>query len=246
MLEEEGSQSYCVSIPALTAERAWHMDETPRPRLLVDIVADPVCPWCYVGLKGFLLARDRLSEVFQVLPRIRAYQLNPDTPIHGTDRVAYYAKKFPDAEKRAEMVYAMKAGAAGAGFTFDPLGPKHLPNTLKAHQLIRLAHLDGVQERLTLKLYSAYWDDQADIGDVETLVAIAEDAGLDPDNARADLSNEKSMAEIRAEADAFRRAGVTGVPTYIVNERTGFSGALPPARLADALRQAAEQTKMSS
>ena len=222
------------------------MTDTPRPRLLVDIVTDPVCPWCYVGLKSFLHARDRISEDFQVLPRIRAYQLNPDTPMEGADRVAYYAKKFPDEEQRAQMVHAMKAGAAGAGFTFDPLGPKHLPNTLKAHQLVRLAHLDGVQERLTLKLYSAYWDDEADIGDVETLVTIAKDAGLDPDNARADLSNENSMAEIRSEAGAFRQAGVASVPTYIVNERTGFSGALPPARMADALRQAAEQSKMSS
>ena len=44
---------------------------------------------------------------------------------------------------------------------------------------------------------------------------------------------------MKAEADAFRGAGVSGVPTFIVNERTGFAGALPPARLADALRQAA-------
>ncbi|MEO1242796.1 MAG: DsbA family oxidoreductase [Pseudomonadota bacterium] len=220
------------------------MNDTPRPRLLVDIVSDPVCPWCYVGLKAFQHARDRIADEYQVLPRIRAYQLNPDTPIEGVDRVAYYAKKFPDEAQRAQMVHAMKAAAVGAGFSFDPLGPTHLPNTLKAHQLIRLAHFDGVQERLAEKLYSAYWDDHADIGDAETLIAIAETAGLDPDNARADLANEKSASEIRAEADSFRNAGVTGVPTYIVNERTGFSGALPPARMAEALQQAAAQTRI--
>ena len=213
-----------------------------RPRLLVDIVSDPVCPWCYVGLKAFQHARDRLTEEFQILPRIRAYQLNPDTPLEGVDRRAYYAKKFPDEEQRSQMVHALKAAAAGAGFEFDPLGPTHLPNTLKAHQLIRLAHYDGAQERLAEKLYSAYWDDGADIGDLETLVAIADAAGLDPDNARADLNNDKSAAELRSEAEAFRKAGVSGVPTYIVNERAGFSGALPPARMADALRQGASQT----
>lgn len=220
------------------------MSEKERPRLLVDIVSDPVCPWCYVGLKSFQHARDRIAGDYQVLPRIRAYQLNPDTPMEGVDRVAYYAKKFPDEAQRAQMVHAMKAAAAGAGFSFDPLGPKHLPNTLKAHQLIRLAHFDGAQERLAEKLYSAYWDDEADIGDVETLISIAETAGLDPDNARADLKSDKSATEIRNEADSFRRAGVTGVPTYIVNERTGFSGALPPARMAEALQQAAAQTKL--
>lgn len=208
-----------------------------RPRLLVDIVSDPVCPWCYVGLKSFQHARDRIQGDYQVLPRIRAYQLNPDTPKEGADRVAYYAKKFPDEEKRAQMVHALKAAAAG--FSFDPLKPKHLPNTLKAHQLIRLAHFDGVQERLAERLYAAYWEEEANIGDAETLVAIAEAAGLDPENARRDLASPKSVNEIIAEAEAFRRAGVTGVPTYIVNERTGFSGALPPARLAEALIHAA-------
>lgn len=214
-----------------------------RPRLLVDIVSDPVCPWCYVGLKAFLQTRDMMAGEFQLLPRIRAYQLNPDTPMEGVDRVAYYAKKFPDAAQREQMLHALKAAALGAGFTFEPDKPKHLPNTLKAHQLIRLAHFDGAQERLALKLYSAFWDDCADIGDVDTLVKIADAAGLDADNARRDLGDEKSATEVKAEAEAFRQAGVTGVPTYIVNERTGFSGALPPARMADALRQAAAETQ---
>ncbi len=209
------------------------------PRLIVDIVADPVCPWCYIGLKSFGLAKDRIAADFVVLPRIRAYQLNPDTPAEGVDRQAYYAKKFPDEAQRAQMIHQLKAAALGAGFAFDPSKPAHLPNTLKAHQIIRLAHYDGAQERLALALYGAYWDEGADIGDDETLVAIADAAGLDADNARRDLLNPTSASEVKAEADAFRGAGVSGVPTFIVNERTGFAGALPPARLADALRQAA-------
>lgn len=215
-----------------------------RPRLLIDIVADPVCPWCYVGLKSFAAAKERLKDDFIVLPRIRAYQLNPDTPMEGVDREAYYAKKFPDEARREQMIHQLKAAALGAGFTFDPLKPKHLPNTLKAHQIIRLAHFDGAQERLALALYAAYWDAGADIGDDETLIAIASKAGLDPDNARSDLQNPKSIAEIKSEAEGFRQAGVTGVPTFIVNERTGFAGAQAPARLADTLREAASATQV--
>lgn len=139
------------------------------------------------------------------------------------------------------MVHQLKAAALGAGFSFDPLLPTHLPNTLKAHQIIRLAHFDGAQEPLATALYAAFWDEGADIGDAETLIAIAKRVGLDADNARRDLADEKSALEVKSEASAFRQAGVTGVPTYIVNERTGFSGALPPSRLADTLRQAVGQ-----
>lgn len=213
-----------------------------RSRLLVDIVSDPVCPWCYVGLKSFQHARDRISDAFQVLPRIRAYQLNPDTPVEGVDRAAYYAKKFPDETQRAQMVHALKAAAAGAGFQFDPLSPKRLPNTLRAHQLIRFAHYSGAQERIAEMICDAYWNKGADIGDAETLAALAEKAGLAADNARRMIANAENAADVKTEADHFRAAGVTSVPTFIVNERTGFSGALPPSRLADALKEAAART----
>lgn len=219
------------------------MSAHDRPRLLVDIVADPVCPWCYVGLKSFQIAAEKLKADYIVLPRIRAYQLNPDTPVEGVDRRAYYAKKFPDENKRAEMIHQLKAAAAGAGFSFDPLKPEYLPNTLKAHQLIRLAHFDGAQERLANALYSAYWDEGANIGDMDVLIGIAEEAGLDRDNAGQEFENEANAREVKSEAEAFRQAGVTGVPTFIVNGRTGFAGALPPQRLAEALRQAAATTQ---
>ena len=215
-----------------------------RPRLLVDIVSDPVCPWCYVGLKSFIAAKERLKNEFIVLPRYRAYQLNPDTPAEGVDRQAYYARKFPDEAQRTQMIHQLKAAALGAGFAFDPSKPTHLPNTLKAHQIIRLAHFDGAQERLALALYAAYWDDGADIGDEENLAGLAQAAGLDVENARQDLKNPKSIAEIKSEAEGFRQAGVSGVPTFIVNERTGFAGALPPARLAETLREAANVTRV--
>ncbi|MEO1136150.1 MAG: DsbA family oxidoreductase [Pseudomonadota bacterium] len=218
------------------------MTSSDRPRLLVDIVADPVCPWCYVGLKSFQIAADKLKQDFVILPRIRAYQLNPDTPEAGVDRREYYEKKFPDKAQRAEMIHQLKAAALGAGFAFDPSIPTHLPNTLKAHQLIRLAHFDGAQERLALALYAAYWDNGSDIGDNDVLIGLAIEAGLDRENTRQDLENAASAREVKSEADAFRQAGVSGVPTFIVNERTGFAGALPPQRLADALRQAASVT----
>lgn len=215
---------------------------TENPRLLVDIVADPVCPWCYVGLRSFMKAKDSLSESFDVLPRLRAYQLNPDTPEAGADRVAYYDRKFPDKEKRAALVEALVASAGEAGFSFDPLRPKWLPNTLKAQQVLRWAHLEGLQEDAALELYKAYWDDCVDLGDEDTLVAIAGAAGMNADEVREKLDSGVDRKAVREEAEAFRAAGVTDVPTFIVNERTGFVGALPPSRLAAALRQAAAQS----
>lgn len=209
-----------------------------RRRVVLDIVSDPLCPWCFVGFRSFLAARKRLDPTLQLLPRIRAYLLNPTMPKEGRDRRAYYEEKFPDREQRDAMALQLKAAAAGAGFTFDPAAPTHLPSAIPAQQLIRLAHFDGVQERLTDKVFTAYWRDLRDIGDEAVLVEIGAEAGLDPAIIRADFASPESRNTVLAEADAFRQTGVTGVPTYIVNERHGFSGALPPGRLAAAIDDA--------
>lgn len=211
-------------------------------RLLIDVIADPVCPWCYVGVRSFLSAREALSRDFDVLPRFRPYQLNPGLAAEGVDRRAFYEKKFPDAGQLAAAREAIRENARLSGFDFDPAAPQRLPNTVKAHQIIRLAHFVGAQEKAVLAIYEAFWDRLEDIGDVDTLTRIAANAGIDRDLARAALDSPEDASMIEAESASFLNAGVTGVPTFIVNERTGFSGGMPPDRLEAALRQAAEMT----
>lgn len=212
---------------------------TARPRLVVDIVADPVCPWCFVGLNSFLRAKESLSGEFEVIPRWRAYQLNPDTPPEGADRAAYYRKKFPDETYLNQMRAHIREAGAAAGAPFDPALPTWLPNTIRAHQVLRWAHFEGLQEPVALALYRGFWENDEDLGDLETLARLAGEAGMDAEKTRARLAAHEDEAAVREEAEAFRAAGVSGVPTFIVNERTGFSGALPPDQLAEALRKAA-------
>ena len=53
--------------------------------MLIDIVSDAVCPWCYIGkrrLEAALAARPELSvEIVW-----HAFQLNPGMPEEGMDR----------------------------------------------------------------------------------------------------------------------------------------------------------------
>jgi predicted DsbA family dithiol-disulfide isomerase len=211
---------------------------TRRP-LLIDLVTDIVCPWCYVGLQSLLRVRDHLSTDFDAALRFRPYQLGPDTPEEGLDREAYYQRRFPDAEQRRQTRARLIEAAKAAGAEFDPSVPRRLPNTLNAHRALRIAASFGEAEAYARALYDGYWRDGADIGAPETLADIAESAGL----ARQDFLNRllagEKRAETAADAAALREAGVSGVPTFIVNERRGFSGALPPDHLEAAIRRAA-------
>ena len=237
-MERAPSVSFADSSPVEeTGER-----KKERTRLIVDIVADVVCPWCYVGVKSFLASRDLLKADFDIAPRFRPYQLNPGLPGAGVDRHAFYRTKFPDAERLAAAREAIRANARASGFDFDPAAPQILPNTAKAHQIIRLAHFAGEQEKATLAIYHAFWDELKDIGDDATLIEIAGKSGIDEGLAAAALSSREDAGMIEAESDSFRKAGVSGVPTFIVNEQTGFSGGMPPEQLTAALRRAAELT----
>lgn len=211
-------------------------------RLLVDVVADVVCPWCYVGIMSFIAGRACLAEKYDVVTRFRPYQLNPGLPAGGVDRHAFYAKKFPDAAALDKAREAIRENARLSGFQFDPSAPPLLPNTVKAHQIIRLAHFTGKQEAAVLAIYAAFWDKLLDIGDESILLGISRDAGIDEALAAAALCSADDAAMIEEECDSFQRAGVSGVPTFIVNERTGFSGGMPPDQLAAALRRAAAMT----
>ncbi len=207
-----------------------------KPPLLVDIVADPVCPWCYVGIRSFAAAKEELSSSFDVAVRFRPYQLNPDTPEEGVDREAHLRRKFSDPERLNAIREQLKSSAQAAGFDFDASVPTRLPNTLKAHQTLRWAHGGGAQEAFAEALYQSYWEGAADIGDIDVLAKIAAGVGMDGGAVRENLLAGEDRDLVRAEAQAMREAGVAGVPTFIVNESKGFSGALPPAQLAAALR----------
>ena len=207
--------------------------------IMIDVVADPTCPWCHVGIASLKKAAPRAAAELgrEVRVRFRPYQLNPDLPEDGIDRQAYYARKFPDETARAKMRETLIEAARAVGLDFDPSAPRQLPNSLKAHQLIRFGAVNGRQQETVDAIYRAFWEKLDDIGDTDVLIEIATEIGLDPEKARDAVTG--TGQETRQEADAMRAAGVTGVPTFIVNEYAGFAGALPPDDLTAAILHAA-------
>ncbi len=67
------------------------MTDADEP-LVIDIVSDVVCPWCYLGEKRLDAALEQ--EPQPVVVNWRPYQLDPTIPEGGLDRAAYMEKKF--------------------------------------------------------------------------------------------------------------------------------------------------------
>lgn len=193
----------------------------------LDIISDPICPWCYIG-KAQL---DRALEANPDHPfeiEWHPFQLNPDMPEGGMDRREYLETKFGGKEN-AVRVYSQIADAAEAtGLKIDFEAMKVTPNTINAHRLIHWAGLEGRQTAVVSRLFKAYFEDGLDIGDQSVLLDIAEGVGLDRAMIETLMQGSADSDDIRSRDAHARERGVTGVPTFVVNQQYVVPGAQPP------------------
>ncbi|MEO1790585.1 MAG: DsbA family oxidoreductase, partial [Pseudomonadota bacterium] len=128
----------------------------------------------------------------------------------------------------AIAVYSRIAEAAdAAGVDIDFEGIKRTPNTLDAHRLIHWAGLEGRQTAIVSSLFRAYFKECKDIGTHETLLNIAEYAGMDRAMTERLLQSDADADDIRARDVHARERGVTGVPTFVVGNQHVVPGAQP-------------------
>lgn len=195
--------------------------------MIVDVIVDTVCPWCYVG-------KARFEKALAMRPDLgveigwRPFQLNPDIPRDGMDRRVYLSEKFGGVD-RARQRYAVIGDAGrqeGIDFRFDRI--ERTPNTVDSHRLIAFARRDGREDAMVDALYRAYFTDGRDIGAIGVLAEIAWENGLDGDAAHAYLATDDDRATIIAEDEMARSLGVNGVPCYIVDRKYAVSGAQSP------------------
>lgn len=225
------------SLPAGTAD---------RPLLVIDMVMDPVCPWCYVGKRSLDRALMALSFNYTLAVRYRPFLLVPDVPLGGLDRELHLSRVLKDPEKRKASREALLTAAKEATLDLDPDIPTRIPHTGDALRLMRWSHENGQQTDFVELLFAAYWREGADLSDTETLATLAGQAGMDKAAIRTRLGSTDDLQDTLEEAKAFRKGGVNGVPTFIVNEAQGFAGAIPPDQLLTALRQLAAESPVVS
>ena len=197
----------------------------PLPaRLVIEIVYDFVCPWCYLGVKrlSFLLQRRQDLSVDLVW---RPFLLNPDMPRAGMSRTDYVVRKF-GGEDRARRLYSAIAEIGrreGMPFRFDRI--RRTPSSVDAHRLVRWSTAFGVGAEMVEALFSAHFTDGRDIGDVHVLIDVALACGLDGIAATAFLLGDAEVDAIHAENLRAHRLGINGVPCFVIGGRHAIAGA---------------------
>jgi len=203
-------------------------------RLLhIEVASDVICPWCYIGkrrlAKALTLVADEVEVAIEWLP----FQLNPGMPADGVVRAEYRRAKFGSLERAKELDARVAREGEGEGihFAFDRM--QRTPNTVPAHRLIDLAQRQRKAEPLVDALFRAYFEEARDIGDPGVLAALAHEHGI------AGWPQDADAARVSQLEETVRELGITAVPTFVFDRRSGISGAYPPAELAQAIRAAA-------
>ena len=192
----------------------------------LDIISDPICPWCYIG-KAYL---DRALAAHPDHPfsiEWHPYQLNPEMPAEGMDRREYLETKFGGQEGAIKVYSEIAQRAEDAGLNIDFGAIKTTPNTINAHRLIHWAGIEGRQPFVVSALFKAYFVEGRDIGSSDVLYNIAADSGMDADMVERLLDSDADIEDIRARDAHSREMGVRGVPTFIVANKSVLTGAQP-------------------
>jgi predicted DsbA family dithiol-disulfide isomerase len=205
----------------------------------VEIWADVVCPWCYLGKRHFEQALDSFDHADKVQVVYRSFELDPTAP-RGvtTPTVELLAQKYgmtPDRARQAQR--QMEERATADGLTFR-MGGLRSGNTKDAHRLLHLAKASDRQGELMERLQRAYFTEQDSIFDHGALTRLAVEAGLDQGEVADVLTSDRYSDHVETDEAMARSIGATGVPLFVIDRRYGISGAQPAETITGVLEQA--------
>lgn len=202
----------------------------------LHVWSDVVCPWCYLGKRRLERALEDFEHRDAIIITHRSFQLDPSRPRGQTvNRRQMLMAKYRLTPEQVEALDRKMEHTAGAdGLTYHLAAEGVTGNTFDAHRLLHLAKARGRQAAAIERLYRAYFTEQRSIFDVDSLVTLAGDVGLDAGEARRVLESTDYADAVAADVNEARLLGVSGVPFYAIDDRFAVSG----AQSIDVFRQA--------
>ena len=212
-----------------------------KPTIKIDYVSDIACPWCAVGLGNLNQAIAQLSDQVNFEVHFHPFELNPNMPLGGQDAIEHLTEKYGLSVEQVKANQAnIRTKALEAGFEFHPEGRKRVYNTFDSHRLLHWAGEEfGPEKQAVLKkeLLNTYFCLAVNLDDQKNLIDAVTRSGLDKDRAQEVLKNNEFSKEVRDEESTYTNAGISSVPSIILNDQYLLQGAQPPESFVNAFEQ---------
>jgi predicted DsbA family dithiol-disulfide isomerase len=205
--------------------------------LHVEVIADLVCPFCYLGKR-------RLEQALRAVQGPSAiswhpFQLNPEFPNEGVAFEDYLAQRFGSLENVQPVLDGLTAEGRREGVNFHFERIKRVPNTMRAHQLMFLAEKEDKDQALLAEdLMAAFFEHGEDIGDTDVLVRIAARHGLSSEDVLRVFDDEGSRQLVLIREGQARSSGIVGAPGFLLNQRLLLLGAQDADTIVNAFDRA--------
>ncbi|NUB90612.1 DsbA family oxidoreductase [Haloterrigena sp. SYSU A121-1] len=213
------------------------MSETADSPDRLELYADYVCPFCYLGTRSLEQYREEREAPLEIDWQpfdLRSGKRNPDGSIdHEADdgKDDQYYEQAKQNVRRLQEEYGVEMNQIMAT-EVDSLPAQQASWYVKQEYPEQWAAFDEA-------IYQALWQDGRDIGDADVLADLAETVGLPVDEIRSAIDDDGLRTELEDRFQAAQRRGITGVPTFVYEDHAA-RGAVPPAQL-ERLVEGAEQ-----
>ncbi|MFS0690980.1 DsbA family oxidoreductase [Sporosarcina sp. 179-K 8C2 HS] len=210
----------------------------------IEIWSDYVCPFCYIGKRRLEEALKAMNLEDDTEVVFKAFQLDPNTPVGAgrsvpEDLAKKYGMSLDEAKKMLDNV-ADQAKTVGLNFDVESMIGA---NTFNAHRLAKLAETEGKGEAASERLLQGHFVNGEAVDNEDTLLAIAEEAGLSADRVQQVLQSDEFAEDVKKDIEEAGQIGVRGVPFFVINRKYAISGAQPVEAFTEALKKvAAEET----
>ena len=173
---------------------------------------------------------EKLKAEYNVDVEWRPFYLRPDTPPEGMELPDYIKQaRTNGSEERLRSI------ANAYGMEFE--STERIYNTRIAHEATEYAREHGRGNEFHKIVFRKVYAEKQDLSNWSVLRSAAEEAGLDAEEMQREVDGGKYTAQVADQVNWAYQIGVSGVPTYVINDLYAVVGAQPYEVFKNALAQ---------
>lgn len=217
--------------------------------MVITYWSDYACPYCYIGETYLKKAIKEIQEkdgiTADIQIEMKAFELDSEASKQYTGpTVERFAKKYRlSVQEAAERIETISQMGREAGLEFHYAKTRYT-NTFDAHRLTKLAQSKPdrtLADRISERLYRAYFSESLELADREVLIRIAKEEGMDESEAREMLISDAYADDVRLDEKEAYRCCVQAVPFFVLGGKYSVPGVMPVSDMKDALRKVLQE-----
>lgn len=195
-------------------------------KFVVEIWSDIICPFCYIGKKKFEAALEIATYKNEIEVVWKSFELSPDTITNTEVSVFenFSQKKGIPVEQAKLMMQQVTNMAKSVGLNFN-YDQAVVANTFRAHELLHFAKKFQKQNEVKELLMQGYFTDAKNIDDMDYLVELANNVGLEGEAFKNALASGELKSAVKFDLMEAQQFNITGVPFFVFDRKYAVSGA---------------------